>query len=512
MASPPQLRTTESPPSAEGYRPVSVLAIAGLSIALLQSLLLLGFAINALVKGSPLVDPWILPFALISLMAGGLLSLLAWWQIRQSEGTRAGLALAKWGWWLSLLFGLGYLAYYFAIDAAVGLEAKKFTDKWLDKLRDGDINGAFVMTLDPERQKNITPNNPEDMKPFMVKSSRGPSDLQMFEVKDLTRFILQGGKDATVQSLGVHDWEYSSDAKTYQVRLSYRIQTEEGTMDCLLTVKGSKKSGGGRQWRITETTITGTPKLSDLGIAMDAWSNQSTKVAEGFLHKLAFGNTWEAYLDLEPPRERDRLRRVFLAWSRVHVATWAASAIGMGPGGVIERPASWALASTILPPAEGFRPFVEGKFLQGQEAFLAKQPTENEQQEARLRALLSVFRGPAGEYRLLHPGINSPLFMRIGRMATWKREPNDRMRLTHNYQLYLAQVGTGPREPPKYRYDIRLVTESDPGPVTIDRKPDWRIVSLELLDGGDTLPSQGHGLPNAREAPVPGGFPMEVGP
>jgi hypothetical protein len=519
MASPPQLRTTESRPTPEAYRPVSVLAIAGLSIAVLQTVLILSFAVNALLKATPLVDPWILPFALVTLVAGALVSLLAWWQIRQSEGTRAGLALAKWGWWLSLLSGLGYLAYYFAIDAAVGLDAKKFTDKWFDKLREGDLNGAFVLTRDPERQKNISPNNPEDMKPFTVKGPHGYSDLQQFESKDLIRFVLQGGKKADVQSLGVREWEYNSDAKTYQVKLGYRVKTPEGSMDCLVTVKGSNKSGG-RQWQVTDASLAGNAKLSDLGLTVDAWSNQSAKVATGFLLKLAAGHTWEAYLDQVEPRERERLRAEFAVWNRQHLAAWAASLPAAGPACAAGFPAGSELARTVPPPSEGYRQFVEGKFLTGQEAFLVKEPAEKELQEDRLRSLLSLFRGPTSEWRMVHPRSNQPLFRPLGRMAMWKREPaeddedpNGRMRLTHRYQLFLvpvvaAEAGAGQKEPPRNRtYDVNVVVESDRGPITLNRKPNWRIVGLEMLDGGEAMPNPSRGPPGAPE----GGGPMPMG-
>jgi hypothetical protein len=239
--------------------------------------------------------------------------------------------------------------------------------------------------------------------------------------------------------------------------------------------------------------MEGKPTLTDLGNTMDAWSNQSGKFADDWLKDLAIGNTREAYWATLERGERERLQDEF--------AAWAGSAIAAGSRGASETLVSAALSIAGPPPSEGYRQFIAGDFLQGQKAYLDKAPTEKEQQkekeqhEARLRALLSVFQGPAGEYRMLHGQMNAPLFSRINRMAMWKKEPDNRILLTHKYQLFVYPVGAGPREAPKYRYGVRLVVESDPGPVSADRKPDWKIASLELLEGADVTPSQQMGRP-----------------
>src|SRR5438445_12017721 len=86
---------TPAPPVApEAYRPVSVLAIAGLILAGFYVALVLVVAAVGFFTASPLFLPgWTLLLA----VAAAALCLLGQWQIRESEGPRAGLPLTRWG-------------------------------------------------------------------------------------------------------------------------------------------------------------------------------------------------------------------------------------------------------------------------------------------------------------------------------------------------------------------------------------------------------------------------------
>jgi hypothetical protein len=517
MAPTPQLRTMEISPSAVVYRPVSVLAIVGFIIALVLGIVLLGSTIAAFVRGAPLLDPWILPFSMILSVVGIVISLLAWWQIRQSEGTRAGVALAKWGWWLSLLFGLGYLAYYFAFEAAVGLEAADFTDKWFAKLREGDVNSAFLLTLDPDRRKDLLPNRPDHMAQFTLVGEQGVSELQTFEAKDFIRFMLQGGTAGEVQSQGVREWKYLSEPKAYQVQLSYRLHTPEGEMDCLVTLRSGSNKGkksGGRQWYVVlaDTSRSGFTRPSDLGIAIEAWSNQASAFVDGWFGMLGKGDLWEAYLDTLEPTERERLRHEFASWKKAHSVAWVAGVWAGGPVCAMALPVSVVLSATGPANVEGYRQFVQGSFIGGQEAFLAKgegqKPEEKALREETLRALIGIFQMQTGEYSLKHPAAPAPMTRRMGHMATWKPGPDDRLQMTHTYQIFVFHKASGVQQPPKYRYDVRLDLESDPGPVSLDRKPEWRLAAVKLLDAGEMKLPSTHGRPGPSDGGPPPGQPL----
>src|SRR5262245_15274552 len=96
----PTSELLSSPAREPAYRPVSGLAVASLAAALVfAAVLVLGIVLSVLTH-TPLPE-FVMSFLPLPL-AGVALSLVARWQIRRSEGTRAGLAAAKWGGLLSL--------------------------------------------------------------------------------------------------------------------------------------------------------------------------------------------------------------------------------------------------------------------------------------------------------------------------------------------------------------------------------------------------------------------------
>src|SRR5262249_15110646 len=100
MPDPTSVSTTAEYGAEATYQPISLLALAGLITAVLFTVVLAAVGISALLTGVPFSLDWwwlVLPFA------GVGLSLAALWQIRLSEGTRAGRTLALIGFWLSLL-------------------------------------------------------------------------------------------------------------------------------------------------------------------------------------------------------------------------------------------------------------------------------------------------------------------------------------------------------------------------------------------------------------------------
>src|SRR3954452_13426316 len=100
MADP--LPSTEPVAETLSYKPLSGFAIAGLALACLFGFLVLVSAVVALVQGVPFFfSPWLMLVA----AAGLVLSFVAQNHIRASEGTRAGMGLAKAGVWISLLSG-----------------------------------------------------------------------------------------------------------------------------------------------------------------------------------------------------------------------------------------------------------------------------------------------------------------------------------------------------------------------------------------------------------------------
>src|SRR5207249_1690816 len=98
MADPNQVLAPEPAGTEAAYRPISGLAIAGFTLACLYQVVVGVSMAVAVRQGVPLFLPigtFLLP------IGGALLCFLAQRHIRNSEGTRAGLRLARWGLWLS---------------------------------------------------------------------------------------------------------------------------------------------------------------------------------------------------------------------------------------------------------------------------------------------------------------------------------------------------------------------------------------------------------------------------
>src|SRR4029077_1325564 len=86
-------------------------------------------------------------------VVGIALALVARWQIRASEGTRAGLKLTKWALGLGLLFGCVYEAYYYGNVLAIRQQANVFADAWLRVLEKKNFKEAYFYSSPPAQRK-----------------------------------------------------------------------------------------------------------------------------------------------------------------------------------------------------------------------------------------------------------------------------------------------------------------------------------------------------------------------
>ena len=133
------------PPPPVQYRPLSGLALTGFVLAVGYAILMLGGAVLALATHVP----WLLPgWTLLVPILGFLLSWVARSRIRNSEDTLGGAGMASWGMGLSACLGLSYAAFTAGTQIAVRQQATAFVeDRWLDRLKKGEIEQAFLLTL-----------------------------------------------------------------------------------------------------------------------------------------------------------------------------------------------------------------------------------------------------------------------------------------------------------------------------------------------------------------------------
>src|SRR5262245_49287549 len=92
MATPTRTLLADRDQDLGQYQPLSILAIAAVAVVGLFTALVLALMAVGLLTRKPVLEPVIV---LLDLVGLGL-ALVARWQIRTSEGTRAGLKLTRW--------------------------------------------------------------------------------------------------------------------------------------------------------------------------------------------------------------------------------------------------------------------------------------------------------------------------------------------------------------------------------------------------------------------------------
>jgi hypothetical protein len=283
---------TASPPSEpDVYRPVSLLAVAGLCLSGLYGALVVITALVALFQGAPFFLPqWTILFAL----AGGVVSFLGVRQIANSEGTRAGAALARWGLWLAVVLGPAYLAYHYFTGLALKQQANSFLlakndddSGFFPRLIDGsseEINRAFLLTKTYSERLGRDPKNHERMnRDFDAAGPMGEGgELSNFREHPLVRG-LSGKKEATVEPLGVQEWKYDSAGRTYQVVRNYKVHTPAMSIDVQVKVASTEgdDSEGRRKWFVVFREMRpGPPQWTKLGEALREARHRSRSAME----------------------------------------------------------------------------------------------------------------------------------------------------------------------------------------------------------------------------------------
>jgi hypothetical protein len=286
---------SERPSEPLVYRPLSLPAVAGFGLACLYALVVVIGTAAALIEGAPALLPG--PFFPVVVLAGAL-SLLALWQIRNSEGTRAGAALAQWGLWISILAGLGYGAYRLAASLAVTSQANHFVmtkgedSGFFPRLLEGDVNTAFLLTQ-LVRKRDVNPQDQAEMERHFDKPAPNTpqGELSNFRHNDMVRILLQAGKDGQVSPLGVESSAYLMNH--YKVRRGYMISTPELSVEVVLTLQSDEPEGAGlgRKWLVVfpPEFRAQTVRLTQLGEKMRRLREKSKKEGDDWLNAVATG-------------------------------------------------------------------------------------------------------------------------------------------------------------------------------------------------------------------------------
>jgi hypothetical protein len=256
------------------YRPISGFAVSGLALSGLYTVLVLLSALKQ----------FFLPGYMILLPIGGVaLSLLAVWQIRAAEGTRAGMKLARWGVLLGLLSGGSYALYDAVTTFAIKVQANRFLMEeeedsgFFPLLQKGEtgINAAFLLTQTYARRFGGKPHDEEAMRiQFDTPMSPSPTGfLTQFRNTNLVRIFHQAFLEhgaVTVEPAGIRAVQYS--ALGPKVARAYQISTPEVNFEVVLVVQSTENdsSGEGRKWFVvwTESSMSPTIKRTPVGLRM----------------------------------------------------------------------------------------------------------------------------------------------------------------------------------------------------------------------------------------------------
>jgi hypothetical protein len=469
---------SERPPETVSYRPVSGLAIAALIIAALYAVVVGGVGIVAFASGTPFFLPiwmFIIP------AASFVLAVIAGRQIRTAEGTRSGQGLVAWAWWLSVLFGVGYGAFYGFTVLAVWLQADADIHRYFfDKIRAGKVDEAFQFTIDPEERDAAS--RIQEMRIRFGQAEGGKkSPLARFREHEIVQVIRQGGSDTNIKSLGLKDWEYKD--KGYTVHQVYRITTPEGVFDIALGVRSREsREFKGRRWQLLlapSTTYVVSRQKTDYGSKLDAWRFDALGFGARWMRRQQEGDLIGLFLGTLEPPERARLERQCLSSqlaASLSVAGGAMSQVGQTLAAtsflVFLNP---ELGCRLYLP--GFSEFTAGNLVDSQDFEATKKAKEPMLKEIKTWFLQSKTVG-------MRPQDDQGILERL------ETEPH---RVQVNFNVELAIFEPNNPATPKYRGQAALVLESDQDPMTSENvRPQWRVVKLKLLAGG-TQSSAGAG-------------------
>lgn len=455
-----------SPTEPVAYRPFAPLAVISIVAAAAFAVILVVWGLACFWYGFPLV----LPLGVLLLPVGAaFLALVARRQIQNAEGTRSGAALATTAWWISLLFGVSYIALYLGTYLAVWWQAERFTDTWIDHVRNGRLEEAFLLTRSPIDRKD---ENVKDLNRLWIRFGRGQKDelsgpLPKFMESEIVRVIQTPG--AKIENTGLRRWDYEQ--RSYYVDQSYRVTTDEGTFGLILTAHSMQtKEIKGRQWQLRWKGDGDfeTKTLTERGVAIDRWRRDSAPVsAAGWLARRTGEDPVAMYLYTLPEEEQHSV--IKRAAARLTANTLSATGIGGGTRlGSLAPLMSPRLAASLF--LDGYAQFPQPGFVRDSRFVVIGKPED--------RARIIHF---------VNTSLLAPKTLWMGAKQTLARplpsdDPN-RVRMAQEVNLSGFEQVDG-KQTERFACEGWLIVESDPGEVTLRRQPLWRVTGLELLRGG----------------------------
>jgi len=232
------------------------LALAGFFLSCLFTGIVVLSAVVALVKDIPILLPrWALGLAIVA----AIVCFLAQRRIRDSEGTLAGMVLARWGLWLSILLGVTYFVFIWVTGLALAKQANDFLTVQSDEdtgffphLRKAGKNRtelyqAFLLSLPTTSRGGSKADNEERML-FQYdqpgKDGEG-GNITKFSKNPLVLALSKNGDTVQIEPLAVVDWNYENNS--YYVVRNYRFTTPDMVIESAIPVQSSEGTVEGEQ-------------------------------------------------------------------------------------------------------------------------------------------------------------------------------------------------------------------------------------------------------------------------
>jgi hypothetical protein len=230
------------------YVPVSWMAVTAIGVAGCFVVVLIVLGASAFLAKKPLIQPELLVFA----VAGMVLSFAGRRVIRNSEGTRTGENLVNAAWWISVIVGLGYTAYLFAIEYSIRRDAEVEVQRWVEWAIKGDpadLDKAFVRTLPPGRRVGLGSANSAQLQ------AEFGDEYVAFGQVDIVRLGKRSPGACRFVPRALKDWTYR--ASGIECVITGVIESPEGQFPVEVPLKGVEAGAGGgvelagRQWSVT---------------------------------------------------------------------------------------------------------------------------------------------------------------------------------------------------------------------------------------------------------------------
>jgi hypothetical protein len=284
-----------------GYKPLAFLAVVAFGASLLFSIVTVTLTIVALVTRRQLLEVGLIPMAFI----GVLLSIAGRWQIQRSEGARDGRRLTNIAWWLSVIGGCVYAAYFVGNVMAIKGQSRAFIkDNWMEALRSGRIDEAYYLTLNPDQRKSMTPAD--------VPKRFG--DVDAFREEPLPKLFERSAGQCEVDLLDSPEWQETPQGLS--VALNSLIKTTLGDYIVSIPALGVlSKDRGAREWYILRANVSVRQvSKSGYGWLLQMLEEDATNVLRNWVMESAGYARPKAYYATLPisKMERDQMWATFI--------------------------------------------------------------------------------------------------------------------------------------------------------------------------------------------------------